>query len=310
MSQDKDTLDRIQPLPKSLELCRVILRSTEIAPNAIGFANIRIEPARVTIVGFDLPAPTTFGSEFTRYRGWVVDIETFARFRIDMEMVFPGVWAGHESNGSLVNFDEVFVTPEPVPGATAPIGPRVLVGSLVQCINETNQLPRVNIVAIPGDTLFSLARIFSVLTIEEILALNPGIVDPNVIFPGQIIAIPSVAPVPPDAPLSPAQYLVRPGESLFSIAQRFGLTVPLILAVNPQIVDPDIISVNQVINLPVTPPLPPLMDTIQIYVSVGETLLSISRRTGVSLQAIIAANPQIIDPNIIFVGQIINVPLN
>lgn len=173
-----------------------------------------------------------------------------------------------------------------------------------------NQIPRVNIVAIPSDTLFSLGRIFGVLTIAEILAVNPGIVNPNVIFPGQIITIPSVAPVPPDATLSPAQYLVRPGDSLFTIARRFGLTVPLLLAVNPQIVDPDIVSVNQVINLLVTPPLPPQRNTAQFYVSVGETLLSISRRTGVSLQAIIAANPQIADPNFISVGQIINVPLS
>ncbi|MGF7186690.1 LysM repeat protein [Desulfitispora alkaliphila] len=176
--------------------------------------------------------------------------------------------------------------------------------------NEPPNKVEVNIVTIPGDSLFSLARIFSVLNIEDILALNPGIINPNVIFPGQIIAIPSVAPVPPDAPSSPAQYLVRPGDSLFIIAQRFGLTVPLLLEVNPQIVNPNIISVNQVINLPVTPPLPSPMETIQIYVSVGETLLSISRRTGVSLQAIIAANPQIVDPNLIFLGQIINVPLS
>lgn len=170
-------------------------------------------------------------------------------------------------------------------------------------------IPQVNIVAIPTDTLFSLARIFSVLTIEDILALNPGIVNPNVIFPGQIISIPSVAPQPPDPLPSPAQYLVRPTDTLFSIAQRFGLTVNLLLAENPQIVDPALIFANQVINLVVTPPLPPQLGTIQIYVSVGETLLSIARRTGVSLQAIIAANPQISDPDLIFVGQIINVPL-
>ncbi len=172
-----------------------------------------------------------------------------------------------------------------------------------------SNLPQVNIVAIPTDTLFSLARIFSVLTIQEILAINPGIVNPNVIFPGQIIRIPSVAPVPPDAPPSPAQYLVRPTDTLFSIAQRFGLTVALLLTVNPQIIDPDLISASQVINLPVTPPLPPPMNTAQFYVSAGETLISIARRTGISLQAIIAANPQIVDPNLIFVGQIINVPL-
>lgn len=169
--------------------------------------------------------------------------------------------------------------------------------------------PRVNIVVIPSDSLFSLARIFSILTIDEILALNPGIVNPNIIYPGQIITIPSVAPVPPDPAPSPAQYLVRSGDSLFRIARRFGLTVALLQAENPQIVDPNVISVNQVINLVVTPPLPPPMDTAQFYVSVGETLLSIARRTGVSLQAIIDANPQIDDPNLIFVGQIINVPL-
>ena len=115
--------------------------------------------------------------------------------------------------------------------------------------------------------------------------------------------------MPPDPPPSPAQYLVRPGDTLFTIARRFGLTVPLLLAANPQIVDPDIISPGQVINLTVTPPLPPPMNTARFYVSVSETLLSISRRTGVSLQAILAANPQIVDPDRIFVGQIINVPL-
>ncbi|NLX90812.1 MAG: LysM peptidoglycan-binding domain-containing protein [Firmicutes bacterium] len=168
-----------------------------------------------------------------------------------------------------------------------------------------------NIVAIEGDTLFELAEIFGV-TVSEILAVNPGIVNPNIIFPGQIIAIPADPPRPPDPGSARAQYLVRPGDTLFSIARRFGLTVPLLLAQNPQIDDPDQIFVNQVINLVVTPPLPPdpPPDTIQIYVSAGETLSSIARRTGVSVQAILNANPQIEDPDIIFVGQIINVPLN
>ncbi|PKM84007.1 MAG: peptidoglycan-binding protein LysM [Firmicutes bacterium HGW-Firmicutes-13] len=170
------------------------------------------------------------------------------------------------------------------------------------------QRPQLNIVVIPSDTLFFLAEIFSV-SVMEILAANPGIINPNVIFPDQIITIPAAAPEPPDPGFARAQYLVRPGDTLFSIAQRFGLTVPLLQAENPQIVDPDLIFVNQVINLLVTPPLPPPLDTIQIYVSVGETITSIARRTGVSVQAIIAANPQIDDPNLIFVGQIINVPL-
>lgn len=170
--------------------------------------------------------------------------------------------------------------------------------------------PTLNIVAIEGDTLFEFAAIFGI-TVEEILAVNPGIINPNLIFPGQIVVIPAAPPVPPDPGFARAQYLVRPTDTLFSIAQRFGLTVELLFAENLQIADPFLIFVNQVINLVVTPPLPPdpPPGTIQIYVSVTETLISIAMRTGVSVQAIIAANPQIVDPDLVFVGQIINVPL-
>ncbi|UNC93115.1 LysM peptidoglycan-binding domain-containing protein [Candidatus Contubernalis alkaliaceticus] len=168
-----------------------------------------------------------------------------------------------------------------------------------------------NIVVRPGDSLFFFAQTFGV-SVHEILAVNPGITNPDLIFPGQIVRIPARPLVGPDPGFARAQYLVRPGDSLFLIAQMFGLTVNLLIQENPQIADPNLIFPGQVINLTVTPPLPPKppKGTIQIYVSVGETLSSIARRTGVSVQAIIDANPQIKDPNLIFVGQIINVPLS
>lgn len=170
--------------------------------------------------------------------------------------------------------------------------------------------PQLNIVVNPTDTLSIFAGIFGV-TVEEILAANPGIVDPDVIFPGQIIAIPAAAPVPPDPGFARAQHLVRQGDTFFFIAQQYGVGLDNLIAANPQIPDPNQIYVRQVINLPVTPPLPPdpPQDTIQIYVTLSESLSSIARRTNTSVADIIAANPQIDDPNIIFVGQIINVPL-
>lgn len=188
------------------------------------------------------------------------------------------------------------------------------VTSILQIVSMTLDLvrpmPRVSIVVRPGDTLSLYAQVFGV-TVAQILAVNPGIVNPNQLFPGQIVNIPAAPPVGPDPGFTPAQYLVRPGDTLFTIAQQFGVGLNNLIAVNPQIVNPDIISVNQVINLPVSPPAPPVppAGTIQIYVSAGETLTSIAQRTGVSLQAIINANPQIVNPNLIFVGQIINVPL-
>lgn len=176
---------------------------------------------------------------------------------------------------------------------------------------EKHKRKLLNIVVRPGDTLFFFAQTFGV-SVEEILQVNPGIIDPDVIFPGQIVRIPARPLIGPDPGFARAQYLVRPSDSLFLIAQMFGLTVDLLIQENPQIADPNLIHPGQVINLTVTPPLPPKppKGTIQLYVSVGETLTSIAQRIGVSVQAIIAANPQIEDPNLIFVGQIINVPLS
>jgi LysM repeat protein len=45
-------------------------------------------------------------------------------------------------------------------------------------------------------------------------------------------------------------YTVRATDSLFLIARRFGVTVEQILAVNPQIKDPNLIFVGQVICIP------------------------------------------------------------
>ena len=53
----------------------------------------------------------------------------------------------------------------------------------------------------PTDTLAAIAHRFSV-TVDQVLAVNPQIKDPNVIFVGQVICIPKVAPRPiPPKPL-------------------------------------------------------------------------------------------------------------
>ena len=52
-----------------------------------------------------------------------------------------------------------------------------------------------------SDTLFTIARKFGV-TVDEILAANPQIVNPNIIFIDQVICIPTVGPTPtPDCDL-------------------------------------------------------------------------------------------------------------
>lgn len=52
-------------------------------------------------------------------------------------------------------------------------------------------------------------------------------------------------------------YTVKAGDTLFFISRKFGVTVDEILAVNPQIVNRDIIFIGQVICIPTTPqPIP------------------------------------------------------
>lgn len=168
---------------------------------------------------------------------------------------------------------------------------------------------KLTIVVKPGDTLFRFAGIFGI-TVNDILEVNPGIANPDVLFLGQIVAIPSTPPAGPVPGEKPAQHLVRSGDTLFFIARQYGIDLNALIAANPQIPNPDFISINQVINLVVEEPLPsPLPEAIRIYVTAGETLTSIARRTGVSVKAIIKANPQIEDPDRLVPGQIVNVPL-
>lgn len=123
------------------------------------------------------------------------------------------------------------------------------------------------------------------------------------------------------------RYVVQPGDTLFIIADRFDVSYSALLAANPQISDADVIFTGQIIVIPgerrptprpthrPTPrptqrPTPrPTPGPRQRYVvQTGDTLFFIARRFGVSLGELIAANPQISDPNVLFPGQIIFIP--
>lgn len=98
------------------------------------------------------------------------------------------------------------------------------------------------------------------------------------------------------------EYIIQPGDTLFAIARRFGITLAELLAANPQITNPDLVFPGQRIMIPV--PAPP-----EVYVvRPGDTLFAIARRFGVTLEQLLAANPQITDPDRIFPGERINIP--
>ncbi len=92
-----------------------------------------------------------------------------------------------------------------------------------------------------GDTLTAIATRFGV-SLAALIAANPQITNPNLIFPGQIITIPGQSPAPGPA------YVVQQGDTLTAIAKRFGVSLDGLIAANAQITNPNLIFPGQIIT--------------------------------------------------------------
>ena len=97
----------------------------------------------------------------------------------------------------------------------------------------------------PGDTLSKIASLFQV-TVRSIVELN-NISDPNRIFPGTKLLLPENA-INPFRP-GLIEYTILPGDTLYSIARRFGTTVSELDRINN--VDPYTLQIGQVIRIPI-----------------------------------------------------------
>jgi LysM repeat protein len=64
-------------------------------------------------------------------------------------------------------------------------------------------------------------------------------------------ATPTETPSPTATPITTFDYTVQEGETLGTIADRFGFTVAEVMAVNPDLKDPSFIYVGQKIKIPV-----------------------------------------------------------
>ncbi|MCL1964302.1 MAG: LysM peptidoglycan-binding domain-containing protein [Firmicutes bacterium] len=99
----------------------------------------------------------------------------------------------------------------------------------------------------PYETLYDIARKFGI-TLQELMDYN-HLSDYTPIYPGMILQIPPAAPQPPANTI----YTVQRGDSLWSIAQKFGVSVENIMYMN-NLVSP-ILCVGQQLVIPaaVTP---------------------------------------------------------
>ena len=88
-----------------------------------------------------------------------------------------------------------------------------------------------------GDTLSSIAQRHYV-SLDDVIAANPQIANPNIIYPGDDI----IVPVPGTA-------TVQTGDTLTAIAARFGTSVAALVSAN-DITNPNLIYPGEVLNIP------------------------------------------------------------
>ncbi|MEY8415468.1 LysM peptidoglycan-binding domain-containing protein, partial [Tissierella praeacuta] len=142
-----------------------------------------------------------------------------------------------------------------------------------------------------GDTIYSIAMTYNT-TVDAILAVNPGL-NPNNLQIGQVICIPRGTTPPPCPPCNGVYYAVRPGDTLYSIAAMFNISVATLIAANPG-VDPNNLRVGQLICIPKVEPPPVTCPGGTIYeVRPNDNLATILLRFNISVMDLMSANPNV-----------------
>lgn len=177
-----------------------------------------------------------------------------------------------------------------------------------------------------NDTLYSIARLYGI-TVARLEQANPGI-NPQALRVGQTICVPLARPFGPPGPPRPAPggcspgsvpYVIRSGDTFYSIARRNGITVGQLQRANRG-VNPSALRIGQTICVPrpgAAPGPGPGMPggggpacvpgARPYVIRAGDTFYSIARNFGVSLEELQRVNPGV-NPNRLQVGQLICIP--
>ncbi len=151
-----------------------------------------------------------------------------------------------------------------------------------------------------GETLFSIARRYG--TTVDAIALANGLADPSLIYVGQRLTVP-LAPDPDTDDPGWARYVVQVGDTLTTIALRYGTTWRDLVDAN-DLISPHRLSPGQVIRVPARDlELGGMLHVVEP----GETLFRIAVRYGVSPLHLAAVNT-LSNPSLLYPGQRLLIP--
>jgi murein DD-endopeptidase MepM/ murein hydrolase activator NlpD len=162
-----------------------------------------------------------------------------------------------------------------------------------------------------GDTLSQVAEKLGV-PVQRLAAAN-GLDDPNLVLAGSVLKVPTATGS------ATAEYIVRPGDTLWAISDATGVPISQLAAANG-LDDPDWVPAGRVLKVPkggspsssgggqASPAAAPVIGQGGRHtVAQGETLSDIAMKTGVPAGRLAAVN-SIKDPNFLAVGQVLTIP--
>jgi len=139
------------------------------------------------------------------------------------------------------------------------------------------------------------------------LASINGISNPNLIYIGQKIILPTDSSSTGGNTSNSSYYIVKSGDTLSGIAQKYGTTIKVLASTN-NISNPNLIYPGQKIILPTDSSLSKGNISSSPYYTVksGDTLSGIAQRFGTTTLTLVKLN-NISNPNLIYPGQVLKI---
>ena len=165
-----------------------------------------------------------------------------------------------------------------------------------------------SVTVVSGDTLRKIADRCGT-TVYALRRANPMIGSGDLIYPDQLLLLPG-ALVSGNNGYS--TYIVMRGDTLKSLAYRFGTSMDVLVSLNADITNVNVIYEGQRMIVPSgngVPTTPPPASGSVYTVQRGDTLRKIADRLNTTVDALLKVNPQVGNPNLIYAGQVINLPV-
>jgi LysM repeat protein len=161
-----------------------------------------------------------------------------------------------------------------------------------------------------GNTLYSVCKAYGV-TEADVKTVNPEIGE-NPLKLGQVLKIPVVNELSADG--KHIIYTVKPGDTLYSLCRKYGVSEVDFYSINPDIKQGKPLKVGQEIKFPYTVVEDKInqqdKDTVRFHyhlIEKGETIYGLTRTYQVTKEELMAANPDF-DGLKLLVGDVLKIP--